>query len=88
MPYAAGTVTARRGRQTSVADGPGTYRLRLPASVAARQHVRENQAFSFDLPSGQYVLVARYDSANILSFVDVTVAAGRVLHQNFPDMCK
>jgi hypothetical protein len=87
-PYAAGTVTALRGRQTWKANGPGTYRLQLPATTAARQHVAEGQPFSFDLAAGRYVLVVGDHDGSVLSFVDVTVAAGRVLHQNLPNLCK
>jgi hypothetical protein len=87
LPYAAGTVTALRGRETWKPDGPGTSRLQLPATVAARQHVGENQRFSFDLAPGQYVLVARYQNGNAMSFLDVSIAAGRVLHRDLPNLC-
>jgi hypothetical protein len=87
-PYAAGTVIALRGRPTWKDNGPGTYRLQLPATAAARQHVAEGQPFSFDLSVGQYVLVVGDDGRSVLSFVDVTVTAGRVLHQDLPNLCK
>jgi hypothetical protein len=88
LPYAAGTVTALRGQQTWKPDGPGTSRLQLPATVAARQHVGANQAFSFDLAPGQYVLVARYQTGNAMSFLAVSVAAGQVLHRDLPNLCR
>lgn len=88
LPYAAGTVTALSGRPTWKPDGHGTSRLQLPATVAARQHVDENHTFRFDLAPGQYVLMARYDGGNAVSFLDVTIAAGRDLNRNLPDLCK
>jgi hypothetical protein len=86
--HAAGTVTALRGRYIWKDNSRGTPRLQLPATAAARQHVAEGQAFSFDLAVGQYVLVVRDGGGNVLSFVDVTVTAGRVLHQDLPNLCK
>jgi hypothetical protein len=86
--FAAGTVTALRGRPTwrHTADG---YQLRLPASApAAREHVAENQAFALNLPAGGYTLVARYDGGSGPNVIDVTVRAGRVVRQSFPDICK
>jgi hypothetical protein len=88
-PYhAAGTVTALRGRLTWKDNSRGTRPLRLPATAAARQRVAEGQAFSFDLAVGQYALVVRDGGGNVLSFVDVTVTAGRVLHRDLPNLCK
>jgi hypothetical protein len=86
--HAAGTVTALRGRYSWKDDNRGTPRLRLPATTAARQHVAAGQAFSFDLEVGRYVLLVRDGGGNVLSFVDVTVSAGRVLHQDLPNLCK
>ncbi len=92
-PYAAGTVTALRGHQTYELVGSEsnrtyqTYRLVLPTAVAARQHVSENQRFYFDLPPGQYVLVGRYADGNATTLLDVSISAGRVLHENLPDFC-
>jgi len=86
--FAAGTVTALRGRPTwkHTADG---YQLRLPAAApAAREHVAKNQAFALSLPAGGYTLVARYDGGSNLNVIDVTVRAGSVVRQNFPDICK
>jgi hypothetical protein len=88
LPYAAGTVMALRGRETWKPDGHGTDRLQFPAAVAARQHVGESHKFDFDLAPGQYVLVARYDRGNGMTFLDVSVAAGRVLDRDLPDLCK
>jgi hypothetical protein len=86
--HAAGTVTALRGRATWKDNGRGTRRLELPATAAARQHVAEGQSFSLDLAVGQYVLVAPVGGSGGLSFVDVTVTAGQVLHQDLPNLCK
>jgi hypothetical protein len=86
--HAAGTVTALRGRQTWTDNGHGTYRLQLPATAAARQHVATGQAFSLDLAAGRYVLVVGGSGGSVLSFVGVSVAAGRVLHQDLPNLCK
>jgi hypothetical protein len=86
--FAAGTVTALRGRPTwkHTADG---YQLRLPATApAAREHVAKNQPFALSLPAGGYTLVARYDGGNGPNVIDVTVRAGHVVRQNFPDICK
>ena len=86
--FAAGTVTALRGRPTwrHTADG---YQLQLPASApAAREHVAKNQAFALNLPAGGYTLGARYDGGSGPNVIDVTVRAGRVVRQNFPDVCK
>jgi hypothetical protein len=86
--FAAGTVTALRGRPTwrHTADG---YQLQLPASApAAREHVAKNQAFALNLPAGGYTLVARYDGGSGPNVIDVTVRAGRVVRQSFPDICK
>jgi hypothetical protein len=83
--HAAGTVTALRGRLTWKDDGRETYQPQLPTTTAARQRVAAGHTFSFDLAAGQYVLVARGVD---LSFIDVTVTAGRVLHQDLPNRCK
>ena len=88
LPYAAGTVMALRGREIWKQDGHGTDQLQFPATVAARQHVGENHQFHFDLAPGEYVLLARYDRGNGMSFLDVSIAAGRVLHRDLPDLCK
>jgi hypothetical protein len=86
--YAAGAVTALRGRETWKDTGGGNYRLQLPHTAAAREQVAENQPFSFVLAAGQYVLVARYDGGNGLTFVNVTVPAGQVVRRDFPNVCK
>jgi hypothetical protein len=88
MPYAAGTVTALRGTQTWKPAGDGSYRLQLPAAVAASEHVGQNQMFSFRLAPGRYVVVGHYGSGGGMTFLDVTVVLGRVLRQNLPDDCK
>ncbi len=81
-------MTALRGRETRKQDGQGTYRLQFPVTVAARQHVGQDQRFHFDLTPGRYVLIARYDHGNAMSFLDVSIAAGRLLHQDLPNLCK
>jgi hypothetical protein len=88
LPYAAGTVTALRGQQTWEPVGDGTYRLQLPPTVVARQRVGENQKFYFDLAAGRYVIVARYDTGNVMTFLDVSIVVGRVLHRDLPNVCK
>lgn len=88
LPFAAGTVTALHGRETWKPNGDGTYRLLLPTTVAARQHVSQNRKFYFDLPPGRYVLVATYDRGDATTYLGVSIVAGRVLHQNLPDLCK
>jgi hypothetical protein len=86
--FAAGTVTALRGRQTWKRTAAG-YQLQLPATApAAREHVAKNQAFALHLPAGGYTLVARYDDGSGLNVIDATVRAGQVVRQNFPDICK
>jgi hypothetical protein len=86
--HVAGTVTALPGRYTWKDNGRGTRRFELPATAAARQHVAEGQAFSLFLTVGQYVLVAPVGGRGDVSFVEVTVRAGRVLHQDLPNLCK
>jgi hypothetical protein len=87
--FAAGTVTALRGLETWKRSANGYQQLRLPATApAAREHVAENQAFALNLPAAQYTLVARYDGGNGVNFINVTVRAGHVVRQNFPDICK
>lgn len=88
LPYAAGTVTALRGQATWEPAGDRTYRLQLPATVAARQHVGQNRKFYFHLAPGRYVIVARYDRGNAMTFLDVSIVAGRVLHRDLPNVCK
>lgn len=86
--FAAGTVTALRGRQTWQRSG-GSDTFQLPsAAPVAREHVAKNQAFALRLATGQYTLVARYDGGNDGSFINVTVRAGQVVRQDFPDICK
>jgi hypothetical protein len=87
-PHAAGTVRALRGRTTWKDNGRGTYRLQLPASTAATERVAAGRTFSFDLAPGRYVLVTDGVNGSVLSFANVTVAAGRVLHRDLPNLCK
>ena len=75
-------------KETWKPGGDGTYRLQLPPAVAARQHVGQNRKFYFDLAPGRYVLAARYDRGNAMTFLDVSVVAGRVLDRNLPNLCK
>jgi hypothetical protein len=82
------TQTSTMQTASPSAAGRGTRRLELPATAAARQHVAEGQSFSLDLAVGQYVLVAPVGGSGDLSFVDVTVTAGQVLHQDLPNLCK
>ena len=88
QPHAAGTVKALPGRLTWKPNGPGTYRLVLPTTTAATQHVAAGAAFSFHLAPGHYVLVTGDNSRTVMSFASVTVAAGRVVHKDLPNLCK
>jgi len=86
--FAAGTVTALPGHQTWTRTRDD-YQLHLPATApAAREHVAKNHAFALNLPAGGYTLVARYDNGNGLNVINVTVRAGQIAHQDFPDICK
>lgn len=87
-PYAAGTVTALRGKTglRKVADG---YQEVLPTSVARRVHVNENQPFQLQLPPGDYVIVGAYDDHDSgTTSLSLTLAPRTTLHRNLPDICK
>jgi hypothetical protein len=89
LPYAAGTVTAYRGEPTYKQIAPGAYRMVLPTTFVARQHVVRNQRFDLNLSPGHYFLVAKYDGpGNAGSFLDVQITAGATLRVNMPDVCK
>lgn len=87
-PYAAGTVTALRGKTQlrKVADG---YQEVLPTAVARRTHVKTNEAFRLKLAPGDYVLVGAYDQPGAgTTLLSVTVRDGETLRRNLPDSCK
>jgi hypothetical protein len=87
-PYAAGTVTALRGKTQlrKVADG---YKEVLPTSVARRTHVKTNEAFRLKLKPGDYVLVGAYDEPGAgTTILSLTVRDGDTLRRNLPDSCK
>jgi hypothetical protein len=87
-PYAAGTVTALRGKAglRKVADG---YQEVLPTAVARRTRVKTNEEFRLKLAPGDYVLVAAYDEPGAgTTVLSVTVRNGGTLRRNLPDTCK
>ena len=87
-PYAAGTVTALRGKThlRKVADG---YQEVLPTAVARRTHVKTNEAFRLKLAPGDYVLVGAYDEPGAgTTTLSVTLRDGDTLRRNLPDSCK
>jgi hypothetical protein len=69
--------------------GHGVYRLVLPAVIAARESVSQNQKFRLDhLAPGLYVILARYADGNGTTSVDVSLAPGQVADVLLPDTCK
>lgn len=85
---AAATIEALRGHEYLKPVGHGTYRLVFPAVVAARESVAQNQQFRIDhLAPGRYVIWARYAGGNVSTFLDVSVAAGKVADIDLPNVC-
>jgi len=84
---AAATVEALRGHERWKPVGDRNYQLVFPAVAAARERVSQNQKFRLDLAPGPYVIQARYAGGNVSTFGDVTVAAGRVVEVDLPNMC-
>jgi hypothetical protein len=61
----------------------------LPAVVASRERVSQNQAFELDdLAPGRYVILAQYAGGDGSTYVDVSVAPGQVVMVVLPDTCK
>jgi len=84
---AAATAEALRGHGHWKPVGDGTYQAVFPA-VVARQRVSQNQKFLFGrLSPGQYVILARYAEGNAITWLDVSVIAGRTSNVDLPDMC-
>jgi len=87
-PYAAGTVTARRGVE-GVRPVPGGDVPSIPTDVVARQQVGKNQPFRFVLTPGTYVLAATFDGSGIpQTFLQTTLPPGVTLHRNLPNVCR
>ena len=86
---AAATVEALRGRLYLKPLGGGSFRYVFPAMVAARERVSQNQQFRFDhLSPGRYVILARYAEGNAITWLDVSVIAGRTADVDLPNLCK
>ena len=88
-PVTPGTVTVLRGKESWKPVGPGESWLELPATVVAREYISNNyhQTFRFVLPARQYVLVGRYTHSNVSIPWPMTVAVGKVLRQDVPNLC-
>ena len=85
---AAATVEARPGREHWRPGGPGVFWEVLPARVAARESVAQNQRFRLDhLAPGRYVILARYAGGNMSTSLDVLVAADKVTDIELPNTC-
>ena len=85
---AAAIVEALRGKEYLKPVGGGISRRVFPAAVAARERVSQNQKFRFDrLSPGQYVILARYAGGNAITWLDVSVIAGRTADVDLPNMC-
>jgi hypothetical protein len=85
---AAATVEALRGQEHWMPVGHGTWLLVLPALVAARESVAQNQQFRFGhLAPGRYVIRARYSGGNVSTYLNVLVAAGKVVDVDLPNIC-
>lgn len=85
--YTAAQVRACQEHPETAADG--TYRVVLPAVVASRERVSQNEAFELDdLAPGRYVILAQYAGGNVSTYMDVSVASGQVVMVVLPDTCK
>lgn len=87
LAYPAGVVTVRRGAERAIGTYPGPLRFVIPANVLATELVKANRRFSFRLPPGRYVLVARFERT-ATSFLNVSIRAGVTARQNIPVSCK
>jgi hypothetical protein len=86
---AAALVEALPGQWYSQTAADGTFRVVLPAVVALRERVSQNEAFELDdLAPGRYVILAQYAGGNVSTYVDVSVAPGQVVMVVLPDTCK
>jgi hypothetical protein len=86
---AAATVEALRGREHEKPVGDGVSQTVFPAAVAARERVTQNQKFRFDhLAPGHYVIWARYAQGNVVTSLDVSLAAGKIVNVDLPNTCR
>jgi len=86
---AAATVEALRGREYLKPLGGGSYRIVFPAVVAARERVSQNQKFRLGrLSPGRYVILAHYAGGNAITWLDVSVIAGRTADIYLPNVCQ
>jgi hypothetical protein len=86
---AAALVEALPGQEHPETAADGTYRVVLPAVVASRERVSQNEAFELDdLAPGRYVILAQYAGGNVSTYMDVSVASGQVVMVVLPDTCK
>jgi len=89
VPFAAGTVIASSGAGRLHPVSGGAPDIRPNGNVAARQHVREDQAYRLVLAPGPYVLTTIYDDITFPhSFIRVTVRPQATLHRNLGITCK
>jgi len=85
---AAATVEALRGQEHLKPVGHGTWLLVLPAVVAEQESVTQNQQFRFGhLAPGRYVIRARYSGGNVSTYLNLLVAAGKVVDVDLPNTC-
>ena len=85
---AAAVVEALPGQELQEPVGDGNYRVVLPAVVAARDRVSQNQQFRLDdLAPGRYVILAQYAPGGASTSLEVSVAAGQVAKVYLPNPC-
>jgi hypothetical protein len=85
---AAAVVEALPGQTNSKPIGHGVYQLVLPAVVAARERVAQNQQFRLgNLVPGRYVILARYTGGNVSTLLEVSVTPGQVAEVDLPNTC-
>ncbi len=61
----------------------------FPAVVAARERVSQNQKFRLGrLSPGRYVILAHYAGGNAITWLDVSVIAGRTADIYLPNVCQ
>jgi hypothetical protein len=86
---AAALVEALPGQQHEVTAADGTYRVVLPAVVAARERVARNEAFRLDdLAPGRYVILAQYAGGTASTYAQVWIMPGQVVMIDLPNTCK
>lgn len=94
-PVTPGMVTVYLGKETWKRTGHGGYQLVLPKTAVAHQYISNNysQTFSFTLPPGRYVIVGRYKAeapakVGALTFSQVTIGIGQLVHADLPNLCE